>query len=727
MGRSHGLVLAASLVVPGLALLAPGCGGGGGGGGGAPATAPFGLTQRATVSGLNVGTGATGSPLTATRAFPALSFPTAIQVLAYGDGSDRLAVVQQTGQVSLLDASTNATSSSTLLLDVSTLLGSSAGEEGLLGLAFDPAFATNGFLYVHYSAGGPRRSVFARFTVAGAPPSASLASRLVLLEVPQPFSNHNGGMLAFGQDGMLYASLGDGGSGGDPQNHGQDLSTLLGSILRLDVRNASAAAPYVVPPDNPFVGTAGAAPEIWCYGLRNPWRFSFDRQTGELWVGDVGQGAREEVSVAARGSNLGWNVYEGTLAYSNPSNIPATSFTRPVVDHDRNDGASVIGGYVYRGAAIPSLVGRYLYGDFVSGRLWTIVPAQGAASRLEVGTIPSLTSFGEDRAGELYATSHDGALWRFSAGAGGGGTTPPALLSQTGLFTDLAALTPAPGIVEYDVVVPFFSDGARKRRFLALPGTSTIGFDATSPWTFPVGTALVKHFELETSPGSFRRLETRLLVRQAGGWTGSTYRWNAAGTDADLLSAAADLALSTSGGPRTYHIPGPAECATCHNQAAGHILGVNTQQLRRTFAYPAATDDQLRAWNHIGLFDRDIGSEAQYTAHPRLDDAGASLDARARAYLEVNCSSCHRPGGPSPAGIDLRAATPLAQTSLVDVAPGNGDLGLTNARRIAPGDRTRSVLWERLRRTDSTRMPTIGRDIADQAGVDLIGAWIDGL
>jgi uncharacterized repeat protein (TIGR03806 family) len=727
MGHARAYVLGLVGGVVGLALVVPGCGGGGGGGGGGAATAPFGLTQRAPVTGLNVGTGATGSPLAAARAFPALSFPAAIQVLAYGDGSDRLVVVQQTGQVSLFDASSNATSSSTPLLDVSTLLGSSSGEEGLLGLAFDPAFATNGFLYVHYSAGSPRRSVFARFTVTGTPPSAPLASQLVLLEVAQPFSNHNGGMLAFGTDGMLYASLGDGGSGGDPMNHGQDLATLLGSILRLDVRSASAATPYVVPPDNPFVGTAGAAPEIWCYGLRNPWRFSFDRQTGDLWVGDVGQGAREEVSIATRGSNLGWRVYEGNLEFNNPTGLPASAFIRPIVDHDRNDGASVIGGYVYRGTAIPSLVGRYLYGDFVSGNLWTIVPAQGAASRTLAATIPSLTSFGEDRAGELYATSHDGQLWRFSAGSGGGGTTPPALLSQTGLFADLATLAPAPGIVEYDVVVPFFSDGARKRRFLALPGTSTIGFDATGPWTFPVGTALVKHFELETTPGTFRRLETRLLVRQAGGWTGFTYRWNTAGSDADLLAAGEDLALSTSGGPRTYHVPGPAECATCHNQAAGHILGANTQQLRRTFAYPAATDDQLRAWNNIGLFDRDIGSEAQYTAHPRLDDVAVSLDARARTYLEVNCSSCHRPGGPSPAGIDLRAVTPLAQTALLDVAPGNGDLGLTNARRIAPGDRTRSVLWERLRRTDASRMPPIGRDIADPQGVDLIGAWIDGL
>jgi len=726
--------LPGAALVLALGALAAGCGGGSSGGGAPPPTsgAPHGLPQREVPSGLAFPTGAGGGGGQATfaRAFPGLSFDRPVLLTHAPDGSDRVFIVEQDGRIRVFP-NDDAAAAAGVFLDITAQVFRGGSEEGLLGLAFDPDYATSGTFYVHYSVGGASR--LSRFTVsAGDPDRADAGSEEVLLTVAQPFSNHNGGMIEFGPDGFLYVALGDGGSGGDPQNNGQDTSTLLGALLRIDPRGGS---PYAIPGDNPFAGGGGRA-EIYAFGLRNPWRFSFDRATGELYVGDVGQGTREEVSVVARGDNLGWRAFEGDEPFQNPGGLPASSFTAPLIDYDRATGTTVIGGYVYRGAAHPSLVGTYFYGDYGADAVWALTrDASGAvATNQQVASVPNLSSFGEDEAGELFAVSLDGGLWRLEAtpgGAGGGGGAFPQRLSDTGLFTDVASLTPAPGVIEYEVNAPFWSDGARKRRFIALPGAETIGFDATDPWSFPVGTVLVKHFELEVAPGVYERLETRVLLHEAGGWAGYAYRWNAAGTDADLLSGAEDVTLTVTdaSGTRqqTYHVPSRSECLRCHTAAAGRVLGVRTGQLRRDFDYPAATDDQLRAWNHVGLFDRDIGAETQYDAWPDPADAGASLDDRARSYLAANCSQCHRPQGPAPGGIDLRFDTPLASTDLVGVAPTEGDLGLPSPLRVDPGDRTSSVLWRRVTATDATRMPPIASNEVDPLAEQLLGDWIDGL
>jgi uncharacterized repeat protein (TIGR03806 family) len=273
-----------------------------------------------------------------------------------------------------------------------------------------------------------------------------------------------------------------------------------------------------------------------------------------------------------------------------------------------------------------------------------------------------------------------------------------------------------------------------KQRWIGLPPTGSIAFDDTGPWAFPVGTVLVKHFELPLvagDPASARRLETRVLVNMVMGWSASTYRWNDAQDDALLLTGAETATLvvrdpGAPGGERTqiWEFPAPSDCFRCHTDAAGTVLGVHTRQLNREFAYPAATDNQLRAWNHVGLFDVDLAPPASYPAFAVPSDAGAPVDARARAYLHANCAQCHRPGGPAPGGIDLRAGTSEAQMALLDVPPTEGDLGLEDARRVAPGAPSSSVLWERMRRTDGTRMPPLGSRVADPAGVGLIETWI---
>ena len=330
------------------------------------------------------------------------------------DGSDRLYVVLQPGRI-VFFPNDREVDSAELFLDIRDRVNDRGEEEGLLGLAFDPQYADNGHLYVYYSASSPRRSVVSRFS-ASADGRADPGSERVLLEVAQPFSNHNGGQIAFGPDGYLYIALGDGGSRGDPQGNGQDLGTLLGSILRIDVSAVDSTGAYAVPADNPFVGHSGARPEIWAYGLRNPWRFSFDRATGDLWTADVGQNRFEEVDIIRPGLNYGWNIMEGEECFAR-SDCDRTGLEMPVAEYGREDGCSVTGGYVYRGSSLPSLYGAYVYGDYCSGRIWAL-RHDGDEVTEHMQIVDSglrIPSFAEDAAGELYVLSFDGTIYRLVA------------------------------------------------------------------------------------------------------------------------------------------------------------------------------------------------------------------------------------------------------------------------------------------------------------------------
>ena len=738
------------LVVLGLA----GCGGGGGssngnannpgsGAGGMPPADPFGLTARAPLATLAIPlTGGTLGTYELDPSFPALNFPAAIYLGAV-PGQNRLVVVQQSGFVHAFTDDPGV-ATSRVVLDVSGRI-SFGGEKGLLGLTFDPDFTSNRYLYVHQSMAGTSGpgvehvSRISRFTWDVGTDSASLASEKVILEIDQPYANHNAGMLAFGPDGYLYVALGDGGSGGDPQNYAQTTSNLLGSMLRIDVHPANPADAYDVPADNPFLGQPGFLPEIYAYGLRNPFRFSFDRANGRLWAGDVGQGAREEVAIIEAGENHGWRVYEGNLPFDDSLNsLPMSAFTFPVLDYGRSEGRAVIGGYVYRGTRIPSLQGRYLYGDNSTGNVWALdwdPVGQSVIANDLLTRAGGVTSFGEDTTADVHVVTGGGTIYQFRELTGGTPTDPPPRLSETGLFSDLASLTPASGLIEYALNQPFWSDGTIKRRWIGLPDGGRISFAATDAWTFPVGTIVVKHFEIalrEGDPGSQRRLETRLLVHRQDGWQGFTYRWNGTGTEANLLTGreteTITVALAAGGSEdQLYEYPARTDCLGCHTDAAGFVLGVRTRQLNREFSYPAATDNQLRSWNNIDLFSSDIGSAANYEAFPDLEDSSVALAERARSYLDVNCAQCHQPGGPAPTSIDLRFDTDLADMGVLDVLPSAGDLGVLDARIVASGDRARSVLWLRMASLDGNRMPNLGSHKVDAAAIAVIGDWIDSL
>ncbi len=353
------------------------------------------------------------------NAFPNLQFNRPLFLTHSPDGSDRIFVVQEDGFIKVFP-NDSAAGTAGVFLDLSSKISSSGGEEGLLGLAFDPDYARNGFFYVDYTARGPvaptyLQTIIARFHVSpGNPDVADPSSEFDILHITQPFSNHNGGMLAFGPgDGDLYIGMGDGGSAYDPDSNGQNLHALLGKILRIDVRDTTATLHYRIPPDNPFAGNAaGYREEIWAYGLRNPFRFSFDSASARLWVGDVGQATREEVDIVERGKNYGWNVMEGFICTppenSTPNTCDTAGMTLPVKDYNHSLGDAIIGGYVYRGYRQPSLVGDYVYGDNGSGRIWLLRYENGTRTldTLLLQAPFNISSFGEDEHQELYVVSH---------------------------------------------------------------------------------------------------------------------------------------------------------------------------------------------------------------------------------------------------------------------------------------------------------------------------------
>jgi glucose/arabinose dehydrogenase len=349
------------------------------------------------------------------NAFPKLGFNKPLDFQVPADGTNRTFVVEQGGVIKVVKDGSTA-SQSGIYLDISSKTNTSAGELGLLGLAFHPDYASNGLFYVYYTPTASE-SVLSRFSVSADPDEADPTSEDVLLRITQPYTNHNGGQLAFGPDGYLYIAVGDGGSGGDPKGNAQNLNILLGKILRIDVDQPGDGQAYGIPPDNPFVGLADTMPEIYAYGLRNPWRISFDVETGQLWAGDVGQGEIEEINIIESGGNYGWNRYEGTSCFED-ANCDTDGLIPPLFEYNHSRGdKSITGGYVYRGEALPDLQGHYVYADYISGRLWAL-PAQasGTGNMLLLETGQGIASFGTDSSGELYICSFNGAVYRLVQG-----------------------------------------------------------------------------------------------------------------------------------------------------------------------------------------------------------------------------------------------------------------------------------------------------------------------
>ncbi len=686
-------------------------------------------------------------------AFPNLKF---VEPLSFGrvPGTGRLAIAERSGKIFTFPDD-RATAAKSPLLDV---------RRTVYGVAFHPEFARNGRVFVTSNAGtGEDGSVLSEFRVTDREKLvADRDSELELLHWPT--GGHNGGCIRFGPDGLLYLATGDGSGIADQRLTGQDISDLTGSVLRIDVDNPSGGRAYGIPGDNPFVETKNARPEVYAYGLRQLWKFSFDPQ-GRLWGGDVGQDLWEMVYIIERGGNYGWSVSEGSHPFRPERPKGPTTILPPIVEHPHSDFRSITGGYVYTGSRLPKLKDHYIYGDYDTGKIWALkwdAVAKKVTAHFELCDEQlRLVEFGTTKDGELLLLDYAGGQLNelIPAPPAPKDAPPfPRLLSETGLFSSTKDHTPQAGVIPYDVIAPLWSDHAHKQRFLALPGDEQIEFEAvTYPqpapgsrpgWRFPDGTVLVKTFSLEMEAGkpeSRKRLETRLLHYEkmpgkddaygAQVWHGYTYVWNEEQTDAVLLDAKGldrEYTIKDTTAPggtrrQTWHFPSRAECTLCHTMAAKYALGVQTDQMNRDYDYggDVGVKNQIDYFNELGLFTQAIPDKT--SSLDRLadyHDKAASVADRARSYLHANCSHCHRKWGGGNAEFQLLRTLPLNETGTVDVNPGQGRFKLQDARLLVPGDPDRSLIWFRMNRLGLGRMPHVGSSVRDEDAVSLIRQWI---
>lgn len=725
---------------------------------------PYGIESRVANTSLliNQVPATTPGDLELRPAFPELTFAEPLALAEMPDASGRFVVMQRNGLFHIFPKEAPAAESQTTFLDLTDRAYDQQGELGCLGMAIDPQYAENGRVYVYYTTYAHSDefpfydvdSIIARYTNDNpADNDIDPATEEILLSLQQPFDNHNGGSLAFGPDGYLYIAFGDGG-GSALDMRAQDLGGLFGKILRLDVTTPPVdpeTRPYVIPPDNPFADApqeAGIRPEIFAYGFRNPFRMAFDPLSGLLYAGDVGESTWEEVDVVRAGQNYGWPILEGRDCfdlYQPPAPIcDRTGKTSPIIQHRNgvdNEMTAIIGGHVYLANIIPELYGVYLYADFLQDTIWGLRYDGTEVTQARVvhsGFGGGMRSLAQDASGEVYFLDYQN-IRVLRVAEGEPVTTFPTKLSDVPalLAAGLGEDQTAQGILPYRPSSELWSDNARKSRFLALPGLSTVGYRADGGWDFPEGAVLIKNFSLpldfRNPDATAQRVETRLLIKNAGSWHGFTYEWNEDGTDAVLLPGSKQRAfdlIDADGVPFAYswYYPRRGECLVCHNGAANHILGVNTPQMNHAFTYPASgiTDNQLRTFEHIGLFDAPL--PAPPAALPRSPDAFLDMEAttaeRAQSYLHANCAICHRPGGPTPVTMDFRWGVPLLDRQIVNVPVSGNPVGIEDALRFAPGDPDRSLIPARMDRRGAHQMPPLATSIVHEEAVALVRQWI---
>ncbi|MBI82351.1 MAG: hypothetical protein CMJ81_04070 [Planctomycetaceae bacterium] len=519
------------------------------------------------------------------------------------------------------------------LLQVDTDGGSTGSLKTLIdytsrGMAYDitfhPNFRENGWVYIgsnEKDPDGEKQVRITRYTMQTEAPFQFDVDSAKLI-IAWASDGHDGAAIAFGNDGMLYVTSGDGTSDSDTNLTGQPLDSFLSKVLRIDVDHPVAPNEYSIPADNPFVNMPGAQPETWAYGLRNPWRIAVDRQTGHIWVGNNGQDLWEQIYLVERGANYGWSVYEGSHPFYLQRQLGPTPHVHPTIEHHHAEARSLTGGIVYYGSEFPELVGAYVYGDYSTGKIWAAKHnGQKIVWHREIAdTTLSITCFAEDSDNELLIAGHqqDG-FYRLER-------NPlleqpvdfPTRLSETGLFTSTGEHQLQPGIIRYSVNAPGWHDGAQATRFMALPAVAkegggwelpTIGFKSSANWEFPEGTVLGQSLAWEPESdqeNSPRWLETRLLTLQNNEWAGYSYLWNDDQSDALLVDKmGTSKTFAGRHGERSWHVPSRSACEGCHSRAANFVLGITTPQLNRSHNYDGYPYNQLRHFERLGLLEVD--------------------------------------------------------------------------------------------------------------------------
>ena len=660
-----------------------------------------------------------------------------------------------------------------MFLDITTGL-STVQDSGLINMVFHPQYGQAGspnrnYIYVYYVAemSGSQVNRLSRFTVTEGQNTVNRNTEVIYVQEPLPVTLHRGGGMTFGKDGFLYVGLGEYGN----PNNGQDFSDRLSAgVIRIDVdqdatkshaivrRSLGLNQNYFIPNDNPWVGQANTLEEYWVKGERNPHKLTMDAMTGRMLIGNVGGNtptSNEEINELVKGGNYGWPYREGTRdlgawtfgAYSVPTR-PATIrgtlqepnfvMQRPTTCNGvdtacpntgaTTNGKCIIGGYVYRGTAMPKLTGRYIIGDCNLGVVWATADDRGHGPLEYLFTAPftGIVTFGLGNNGDIYMAGTDAQVYRIVP-AGTPVGEPPALISQLGVFASTTAMTPAPGVIPYDMSNPLWSDAAKKRRWMIVPNDASQKIDVATDgtWSFPVGTVFVKHFELPLADGSIRRLETRFLVHGSDGrYFGVTYRWRTDNTDANLQDAGS---FNERVGDQTWHYPSRSECTQCHNSAAKYVLGPKTAQLNRVLYYAGSglTANMVSTVQGLGLLRSPL-MPASLPRMPSLHDGTAFAQDRARAYLDANCASCHRPDGTARGDWDGRFSTPIGMQMLIGTNPVE-TLGIQNAKILAPQSPDTSVLYKRLAALDGNAMPPLAKSILDADAMSVFRAWIAGM
>ena len=764
----------------------------------ATVTISFATSLRLTNEDLAMPTAPPANTWQLVEALPGLTFTQPICIATLPGNSNRLFVCERIAKIKHVPDVTAPAPTQNVFLDLQTVVagrtpteaitGGGNAEHGLLGLAFHPQYATNGYFYAAYTvqiSGGSWFQRISRFKVSTADPNvADPASELILLHQLDQGSNHDGGDLHFGPDGYLYYTAGDEEAQRDIRVNSQKINLdFFSGIFRIDVDKKPAnlapnphtaipsdagVARFSVPIDNPFVHTTlggtwtgsyngnaitpltSVRTEFWATGLRHVWRFSFDSSNGDLWAGDVGQDTYEEVNKVVKGGNYGWVYREGMhdTAFTNPvppakpggftSIDPIYEYVHAAIAGDANfKGNSVVGGNVYRGTRFPALVGSYIFSDSVSGHVWQMNTATGATIRLTglPGAYGVIATQGVDPSNKdpLFAAYLTGKIMRLAVGnAVTNGF--PVTLSATGLFSDLVDLSPAPGLLPYQPNLSFWSDHALKRRWFTIPdATSKMTWSKDGNWIYPPRMLWVKHFDLELSrgnPATKKRIETRVLVKTDTGSYGVSYRWNEAQTEATLVEDGGvefDVAIDAYGTPHTqrWQIPGRSSCLTCHTPQAGHALSFNTRQLNQNFTIHSFGGNQLDLLSANNFLTNTPDPVATLERHVRPDE-DFPLELRARSYFAVNCAYCHQTGGSVSGFWDGRAHLTLEQTGLINgIAENPGGSSLN--RYIVPGDTAHSIVLSRMASTNGFgRMPPLGTTQVDPAAIQLITDWITG-
>ncbi|MFT5854447.1 MAG: putative repeat protein (TIGR03806 family), partial [Verrucomicrobiales bacterium] len=732
-------------------------------------------------------------------AFPNISFVDPVRVAIEPDNDDNLYVVCRNGEIwKMPDDPTATTAERTRFLDRrSTTWG--YWDAGMMSLSFHPEFGqagspNRGYCYVYYqyspspnnsSENNPSYMRFSRFTVPDGSDQVDSNSELVMIQQFDRHNWHGGGQSFFGADGFLYVIFGDEGNANDSYEVAQKIDDrIFSGILRIDVDQdparshpirrqpqeissrpggwpASFTQGYYIPNDNPWQDPSGGTlEEFWTIGLRSPYSMHYDKGSGNIWVAEVGQGAREEVTIAQQGGNHQWPFKEGAINGPKPIPSPLIGIENPpIYDYPRSDGGCTIGGIVYRGTELGgSLTGKYIFGDHNSRKLWAMTYVPGEAPQIEFltnvfrsgGTKRGLSGISANAMGEPYICelgdtgTNTGTIYRLTR-SGTPVAEPPALLSQTGAFANLSTLEPRAGLLPYDLNAPLWSDNAEKRRWIAIPNDGShdsaaeqIQFSQQGNWEFPEGTVIVKHFELpvdENNPNTLRRLETRFLVKGNDKiYYGITYRWNPQGTDATLLSAGQveNISITQADGStrqQEWIYPSRSDCRTCHTPAAGHVLGLRTHGLNHDMYFPLTdrSDNILRAWNHVGLFSPSL-TEADipgFLQAAHVQDSSSSKTHRVRSWLDSNCSQCHQPGGVL-ANFDARFTTPFGQQGLVDGIL-NGSYAVTNPVVVAGGDLSRSILYQRDNSLGPSAMPPLAKNLIHTEAMTLMAEWINAI